>query len=663
MLANANLPISTPKTNASMSGSSSGSQIASSSETGDSTSEESSFDAVFQKVNEDLVVESKPSQNEKTSSDVPLNDSSIEDSSIDDKAITAVGEVSSEKANLEANADKASDNSLDLQVIGSIAEGEEVDGAALSVNQMDGIDENAKLASSAMSEGMSNLTQEGGLAEEDTNLDKTVLPASASVVGAGAVVDSKGGTQGQTAALEAAEPGQNLGALSGVSGKVLHEEGAKLASENEGSYLDTSLISGATIASIVASNEASAAEGEVIGQQISQQKLAQLNTEIKTNQSPLNSTSTQNSSVVSSGLSNGSEPLVENLKHAANGELTSPADKTDALAVTAGLAMIGAGTNLQTKSKATTPLVEVQNLNKEVAQAVTPLVESVEESADLDWIMQQMGDTKSINEKSLLADTVKPQLSASQSQPLAGLNVDQTLKQTAPLSLGLGVESGLLASSDEAGKNASLLEVDGNASLNTKPDLEVLRQLDSNTGIRTGLGDTQLTSGQQSVQSVGASDVRLGAAVNTNNNQTNLTMQVPPNHPNWSSEMGDKLIWMNRQGLQQAEIHLDPPELGSLTVKVSLDSDVASVSFVAANTQVKDLLEGQVQRLREMMAQQGVELAEVDVNVSQQGSGSQQFDEGAEGQFAQQDEELEDIAMEPLPKEGRVSQSKVDFYA
>ena len=657
MLANANLPISTPKTNASMSGSSSGSQIASSSEAGDATSEESSFDSVFQKASEDLVAESKSSQNDKTSSDVPLNDSSIEDSSIDDKAITAVGEVSSEKVNLEANTDKASDNSLDLQVISSIAEGEEVDGASLSVNQMDGIDEDAKLASSAMSEGMSNLTQEGGLAEGDANLDKTVLPASVSVVGA--VVDSKVGTQGQTAALETVELGQNLGALSGLSGKVLHEEGAELASQNESSYLDNPLMPGA----VVASNEASAAEGEVIGQQISQQKLAPLNTEIKTDLSPLNSTSTQDSGVIGSGLSNGSEPLVENLKHATNGELTSPADKTDALGVAAGLAMIGAGTNLQTKSKATTPLVEVQNLNKEVAQAVTPLVESVEESADLDWIMQQMGDTKSINEKSLLADTVKPQLSGSQNQPLAGLNVDQTLKQTAPLSLGLGVESGLLASSDEAGKNASLLEVDGNATLNTKPDLEVLRQLDSNTGIRTGLGDTQLTSGQQSVQSVGTSDVRLGAAVNTNNNQANLTMQVPPNHPNWSSEMGDKLIWMNRQGLQQAEIHLDPPELGSLTVKVSLDSDVASVSFVAANTQVKDLLEGQVQRLREMMAQQGVELAEVDVNVSQQGSGSQQFDEGAEGQFAQQDEELEDIAMESLPKEGRVSQSKVDFYA
>lgn len=112
------------------------------------------------------------------------------------------------------------------------------------------------------------------------------------------------------------------------------------------------------------------------------------------------------------------------------------------------------------------------------------------------------------------------------------------------------------------------------------------------------------------------------------NAQTNLAMNLPPTHPGWASEMSQKVAWVARDGGHTAHIRLDPPELGSLTVKVSVDSDSnTQVSFVAATPQARDLLEGQMGRLREMLAQQGMDLSRADVDVSQQDtSGAQDRD-------------------------------------
>ncbi len=344
------------------------------------------------------------------------------------------------------------------------------------------------------------------------------------------------------------------------------------------------------------------------------------------------------------------------------------------LDIAAGLAMIAGGAVSQ-KNKSMTTKDATAGVNQNspiaadstvansavVASGAVVASDAAEESADLDWIMQQMSnDSKMTNETGLLAEVPKQQSPVGSVQ-MSVQNADQSIKQLAPLSLGVATaESGLL---DTEGSDA-LVEVSGGATAMTKLDVESLKSGEVGSGVKAGLGDSSLAGAaiNPATQS-GVSDIKLGLAVNTNNNQNNMTMQVPPTHPNWSSEMGEKMMWMNKQGLQQAEIHLDPPELGSLTVKVTIDADVASVSFVAASTQVKDLLEGQVQRLREMMAQQGVELAEVDVNVSQQGSGSGQSEDDSDSQFARNGQEGDEFDSELKPQEARVSKSKVDFYA
>jgi flagellar hook-length control protein FliK len=357
-----------------------------------------------------------------------------------------------------------------------------------------------------------------------------------------------------------------------------------------------------------------------------------------------------------SGLLN--EQLENLAKSDANKATQSLVPESDSLDVSAGLALLGVGAlSRDTKSQVVA----------ESAKSITPssgLVSSeLAENADLDWIMQQMPREQQVTaELGMGAELIK---STAPVSPALAQNTDQMTKVAAPLSLGLAAgESGLL----EAGPESEMLietEFKNNNANKIEPELG--RQLDTSSSTRSGLGDSSLGTNTISTAPTAAVEAKLGlvTAVTNTSNPANMTMQVPPNHPNWSSEMGEKMMWMNRQGIQQAEIHLDPPELGSLTVKVSVDSDVATVSFVAASTQVKDLLEGQVQRLREMMAQQGVELAEVDVNVSQQGSGSQQSGEDADNQFAQHDldTDSEEVDSSLMMNEANVSRSKVDFYA
>ncbi|TDO98296.1 flagellar hook-length control protein FliK [Marinomonas balearica] len=149
----------------------------------------------------------------------------------------------------------------------------------------------------------------------------------------------------------------------------------------------------------------------------------------------------------------------------------------------------------------------------------------------------------------------------------------------------------------------------------------------------------------------------------------NFVMSNVPTSPEWAGEMSQKVSILKADGIKTAHIHLDPPELGSLTVKVQVDHDGnAQVSFVASSQMARDAIESQLSRLREMLAQQGMNLDNVDVDVSS-GDGSQagkaSAGEGGQGEgssgFAEGQEELdgEDIQMYDIHNE----KQGIDYYA
>lgn len=100
----------------------------------------------------------------------------------------------------------------------------------------------------------------------------------------------------------------------------------------------------------------------------------------------------------------------------------------------------------------------------------------------------------------------------------------------------------------------------------------------------------------------------------------------------WSEAVVDKVMWLSSQNLKSAEIQLDPAELGRLEVRVDISKEQTQVTFASPHAGVRDSLEGQMQRLRDLFTQQGMNL--LDVNVS-----DQSLSRGWQGQGQGQDGE------------------------
>ena len=130
--------------------------------------------------------------------------------------------------------------------------------------------------------------------------------------------------------------------------------------------------------------------------------------------------------------------------------------------------------------------------------------------------------------------------------------------------------------------------------------------------------DPASISADSEIPTVQTQTSSLGPMTSTQvrNDITAQPITIPPTRPEWGNAMGERLQWMVNNNIQSAEIRLDPPELGSVEIKIVINKDTAQVNFVTHNAQARDALEQAMPRLREMFAETGVSLG--DVNVSQE---------------------------------------------
>lgn len=117
-------------------------------------------------------------------------------------------------------------------------------------------------------------------------------------------------------------------------------------------------------------------------------------------------------------------------------------------------------------------------------------------------------------------------------------------------------------------------------------------------------------------------------ASNTNPGAT-PTLEIPHrvDSAQWGSGLADKVVWMVGSQNQGAELRLNPPSLGPLEVRVSMNDGQATLSFMTSHAPVREAIEAATPRLREMLADSGINLGSVSVNVgtfSQQQPGAQE---------------------------------------
>ena len=140
---------------------------------------------------------------------------------------------------------------------------------------------------------------------------------------------------------------------------------------------------------------------------------------------------------------------------------------------------------------------------------------------------------------------------------------------------------------------------------------------------------------------------------------------VPLQHANWGQDVADRVHWMVGQNLRQADLQLSPPELGPLEVRVVVTHDQANVSFTSNHAHVRDALEAAIPRLREMLEQQGLNLANADV--SQHSFAEQRAardDSNGSGSGAGGDGEMVDTPEDVAAPDGlRHGRGLVDYYA
>ncbi|TMU73147.1 flagellar hook-length control protein FliK [Pseudomonas fluorescens] len=158
---------------------------------------------------------------------------------------------------------------------------------------------------------------------------------------------------------------------------------------------------------------------------------------------------------------------------------------------------------------------------------------------------------------------------------------------------------------------------------------------------------------------------------------------VPVNQPiamhqsGWTEEVVNRVMYLSSANLKAADIQLQPAELGRLDIRVNMVPDQQTqVTFMSAHPSVREALDGQMHRLREMFNQQG--MGQVDVNVSDQSRGwqGQQGQEQAQqgqsgrtsaagGRLDSADEELAPAAIAETAAQTTsvIGSSAVDYYA
>lgn len=90
-------------------------------------------------------------------------------------------------------------------------------------------------------------------------------------------------------------------------------------------------------------------------------------------------------------------------------------------------------------------------------------------------------------------------------------------------------------------------------------------------------------------------------------------LRSPPGTTSWSDELGSRVTWMVERGEQVASLKLSPEHMGPLEVRIAVREGETSIWFGAAQADTRAALEQSLPRLREMLGNSGLSLANAGV--------------------------------------------------
>lgn len=150
-----------------------------------------------------------------------------------------------------------------------------------------------------------------------------------------------------------------------------------------------------------------------------------------------------------------------------------------------------------------------------------------------------------------------------------------------------------------------------------------------------------------------ASAVALPAAVRTSvvhAPQQVVTVNHPPETPEWKQSVSQHIALFSRNGLHSAEIRLHPEDLGSLHISLRMQQDQAQIHIVSEHAHVRHAMEQAMPQLRAAMAESGIQLGQANVSADGQPFAAGEQGENASGQEqAEQEGETLKVEEESVP--------------
>ncbi|WP_198780515.1 flagellar hook-length control protein FliK [Shewanella putrefaciens] len=251
---------------------------------------------------------------------------------------------------------------------------------------------------------------------------------------------------------------------------------------------------------------------------------------------------------------------------------------------------------------------------------------------------------------------IKPLTTDVSTQPLNILGTEPSNgEQAEDVTANADIKAGLIL------KDAKLA-----VTLDTRQETTLLNRAEEDTASTIELKPTEFksvstlasTAGQAQINRQDPQQVQLSLrqGVETQNQMQEMIQRFSP-------VMKQQLVTMVSQGIQHAEIRLDPPELGHMLVKIQVHGDQTQVQFHVTQSQTRDVIEQAIPRLRELLQEQGMQLADSHVSQGDQGQRREgSFGEGGGSGGAN----VDDFSAEELDlglNQATSLNSGIDYYA
>jgi flagellar hook-length control protein FliK len=124
----------------------------------------------------------------------------------------------------------------------------------------------------------------------------------------------------------------------------------------------------------------------------------------------------------------------------------------------------------------------------------------------------------------------------------------------------------------------------------------------------SGAGLPALTTGS------GTSDASSAALLNRLGSTGLPPLQPQGDASAFAGGLADRLLSLGGPGSHSARLKLHPEHLGELDVEITMDDGTAQVWFGTTSSQAREAIEGTLPRLREMFAEQGIQLTRTQVD-------------------------------------------------